>query len=93
MTTQEITIDRPSTTMGLGANCNVILYNDEDHSMDEVAAQLMKATGCSMGNAMAIMLEAHNKGRAVAFSGHRERCEHVAAVLGEIGLGTDIEEV
>jgi ATP-dependent Clp protease adapter protein ClpS len=70
----------------------VILFNDEEHSMDEVVAQLMKATRCSSSDAYRIMMEAHNTGRAVAFSGGLERCEMVESVLAEIRLGTQIEQ-
>jgi ATP-dependent Clp protease adapter protein ClpS len=76
-----------------GKPYNVVLYNDEIHSCDEVIAQLMKATGCNAGRANQIMMEAHNTGRAIAFSGGLERCEHVEAILAEIRLGTKIEQV
>ena len=88
---QEITINETGTTTNLGQTCNVILFNDDNHSMDEVIFQVMKATGCSSSHATAVMMEAHTAGRAIAFTGHRERCEHVASVLGDIGLGTSIE--
>jgi ATP-dependent Clp protease adaptor protein ClpS len=76
----------------LGRPHNVILFNDETHSMDEVIFQLMKATHCDAGKAYAIMMEAHNSGRAIAFSGGLERCELVEAILSEIQLGTKIEQ-
>jgi ATP-dependent Clp protease adapter protein ClpS len=93
-----MTLDRPGTTTitdigtGLGHPCNVILYNDECHAMDEVVAQLVKATNCSESKALAVMFEAHNTGRAVAFSGNKERCELVCSILEQIRLRTDIEE-
>jgi ATP-dependent Clp protease adapter protein ClpS len=52
----------------------------------------MKATQCSAGQATKVMMEAHNLGRAIAFSGGLERCEHVEAILSEIRLGTKIEQ-
>lgn len=70
---------------------NVILLNDDWHTFDEVIAQLIKATGCSPQKALEIALEAHNNGEAICFTGHRERCEHVASVLEEIDLGVRIE--
>ncbi len=69
----------------------VILFNDEEHSMDEVILQLQKATGCSLENAVQIMLTAHHEGQAVAFGGPFERCEVVAAKLQEIKLRVSIE--
>jgi ATP-dependent Clp protease adapter protein ClpS len=70
---------------------NVILLNDDWHTFDEVIIQLIKATGCSPEKALEVALEAHNKGEAVCFTGHRERCEHVASILEEINLGVRIE--
>lgn len=86
------TIKDTNTTINLGRPCNVILFNDDNHEMGEVISQIMKATGCSTQQATAVMLEAHTSGRAVAYTGHRERCEQVANVLEEIRLGTKIEE-
>jgi len=81
------------TTTIIGKPYNVILFNDETHSMDEVIAQLIKATGCTAEKASRIMLEAHLTGRAVAWTGHRERAEHISSVLEEIRLGTKVEPV
>jgi ATP-dependent Clp protease adapter protein ClpS len=83
--------DTDVTTL-LGKPYNVILFNDDHHNMLEVSSQIMKATGCSAERAMSIMLEAHTNGRAICFSGNRERCEHVEAILSKIGLGTKIEQ-
>lgn len=71
---------------------NVILLNDDWHTFDEVILQLIKATGCTPQKALEITLEAHNNGEAVCFTGHRERCEHVASILEEIDLGVRIEK-
>jgi ATP-dependent Clp protease adapter protein ClpS len=70
---------------------NVILLNDDRHSFDEVISQLIKAIRCTQQKASEIAWEAHAKGEAVCFSGHRERCEHVASILEEIDLGVRIE--
>jgi ATP-dependent Clp protease adapter protein ClpS len=71
---------------------NVILLNDDWHTFDEVIAQLIKATGCTSQKALEIALEAHNNGEAICYTGHRERCEHVASILEEIDLGVRIEK-
>lgn len=92
MADQTIVLNNTDTTNILGRPHNVILFNDDHHSMEEVAAQLMKACGCGPDRAMAIMLEAHTKGRAICFSGSLERCELVESILGEIQLGTRIEQ-
>ena len=81
-----------STTNILGSPYNVIIFNDENHSMIEVTAQIIKATHCSAGRAAQIMHEAHTTGRAICFSGSLERCELCEQVLAEIHLGTKIEQ-
>lgn len=81
-----------STTNILGSPYNVIIFNDEEHSMVEVTAQIIKATHCSAGRAAAIMHEAHTTGRAICFSGGLEKCELVEEILSEIRLGTKIEK-
>jgi ATP-dependent Clp protease adapter protein ClpS len=90
MPTEQIDIKETTGTI-FGAPASVVLHNDNNHGMDEVAAQIIKATQCTADQAMAIMMEAHNKGRAVAYRGHRERCEHIACVLEQIQLKVDIE--
>ena len=69
----------------------VILYNDDIHSFDEVILQLIKATGCSMAEAVRITFKAHLKGKALAFTGTFDECFRVNGVLREIQLVTEIE--
>ena len=85
-------IDEVDVTSILGNPYSVIIFNDSVHSMDEVVAQLMKATGCSEIRAHQIMLGAHKTGRAIAYTGSRERCELVESILAEIKLMTKIEQ-
>lgn len=72
---------------------NVILFNDDVTPMDVVVVQITKATRCSPEKAYKLMLEAHKNGRAIVFTGYTERCEHVASVLEQVGLGVKIEPV
>ena len=83
--------DTDTSTL-LGKPYNVILFNDDHHGIFEVTLQIIKATGCNTEKAFNIMMEAHTNGRAVCFSGNRERCEHVESILSQIGLGTKIEQ-
>jgi ATP-dependent Clp protease adaptor protein ClpS len=69
----------------------VILYNDDHHDFDEVILQLQKATGCDQNTAVAIAFEAHNTGRAVAYTGTEEECERVAGVLRQIRLQVETD--
>ncbi len=69
----------------------VILYNDDIHTFDEVILQLQKATGCSLLEGTRIAMEAHMKGKAVAFKGDFPDCTKVAGILREIGLIVEIQ--
>ena len=90
---ETITLNDTHTDIVTGKPHNVILFNDEHHSMDEVTNQIIKAINCSQSRAIGIMTEAHSSGRAVVFTGGLERCELVADILEEIRLGTKIEPV
>ncbi len=68
----------------------VILFNDDIHSFDDVIIQVQKATACTLIEATRITLEAHNTGKAVAFSGDFAECHRVAGVLREIQLVVEI---
>ena len=69
----------------------VILYNDDYHDMGEVVSQLQKATGQDIERCFQIMVEAHTRGRAIAYSGSEEECERVAAVLRQIRLQVETD--
>ena len=69
----------------------VLLFNDEDHSFDEVILQVQKAKGCSLEEAIEITLTAHSSGQAIVKIDTMEECERVAGVLRQIQLCTCIE--
>jgi ATP-dependent Clp protease adaptor protein ClpS len=54
---------------------HVILANDEDHSMEFVVEVLCKVLGCPVERAHQLMLEAHQSGRAILWTGTREVAE------------------
>lgn len=69
----------------------VILFNDEEHTFEEVIGQIIRATGCSMTEAEAITFEVHHLGKALVFEGELGDCLKVSSVLEEIALHTQIE--
>jgi len=69
----------------------VILYDDDWHTFPQVISQVRKATGCSFEKASAITMEVHNKGRAIAYSGDRNKCEEVATILRQIRLQVETD--
>jgi ATP-dependent Clp protease adaptor protein ClpS len=54
---------------------NVILENDDDHSMEFVVEVLVKALGCNLERAFQLMHQAHTSGRAVVWTGTKEVAE------------------
>ena len=79
--------------ISLGPMYQVIVFNDDWHTFDDVAYQVRKATGYSLARGYQISDIVHNEGRVVVIVAHLEKCEHVALVLEEIRLGTKIEKL
>ncbi len=69
----------------------VILYDDDEHTMDEVALQIMKAIACNAVRANVLTWEVHTRGKAVIYSGDMSECLRVSGILEEIGLHTQVE--
>lgn len=69
----------------------VILYNDDWHTFDDVAFQLVKAIACSLDEGYAFAEVVHTEGRARVYDGKREDCERVAGVLREIRLQVEVD--
>ena len=69
----------------------LVLFNDVDHSMDEVVFQIMKAIKCNAQKAINLMKEAHTRGRAIVKSGSLSECKKAENILREIDLRTTIE--
>lgn len=82
---------KETTEISLGKPHKVILFNDQTHSQDEVAIQIMKAIHCNISKAYDIMMTAHNNGSAIVYTGHKEKCELVSSILEEIRLSTKVE--
>lgn len=68
----------------------VTLFNDEEHTFDEVILQLQKAVGCSLEVAEHIANTAHREGSAIAFVGDQLKCDLVAGILRQINLDVDV---
>ena len=75
----------------VGLSARVILFNDEDHTFEEVISQIMRATGCSIEEAEALTVEVHERGKAMVFDGPMNACLRVSAILEEISLHTQVE--
>jgi len=89
----EKTTQKPKSSHGSqrGFGAKTILFNDNFHTFEEVASQLVKATKCTYSQGLKFAWEVHTTGSAVVYTGHLERCEAVAMVLEEIKLKTKVE--
>ena len=65
----------------------VVLHNDDINGMDFVIRTLQKVLGVGLARAVALTLQAHTKGRALVWSGHRELAELKASQI--TGRGAD----
>ncbi len=89
-------LDRPKTTTVSDEQIEeafpwqVIIFNDEVHTFDEVIFQIQKATGASLQAAFEITMEIHTQGKAICFEGSLTECERVANILREISLSVEI---
>lgn len=70
----------------------VIVWNDPINLMSYVTFVLQKLFGYSKPKATQLMLDVHQKGRAVVSSGNRERAELDVFRLHEHGLWATMEQ-
>ncbi|MGQ9819155.1 MAG: ATP-dependent Clp protease adaptor ClpS [Candidatus Kapaibacteriales bacterium] len=87
--TEEETLTIDST--GIDFPARVILFNDDFHTFEEVAEQLVKAIHCTFERGMDIAWEVHTRGKACVFEGTISECLRVSSILEEIALHTQIE--
>ncbi len=69
----------------------VVLYNDEEHTFDEVIRQLILALHCDHQKAFSLTLMVHQDGKAMVFEGGFESALRVQSVLNEIELITELK--
>ncbi|HWR02155.1 MAG TPA: ATP-dependent Clp protease adaptor ClpS [Chlorobaculum sp.] len=69
----------------------VVLFNDDDHTFDEVIFQIIKAVRCTRATAEKHTWEVHNNGSSIVYSGNITNCIRVSAILEEIALKTEIQ--
>jgi ATP-dependent Clp protease adaptor protein ClpS len=75
------TLPREKTHTRLLPPYHVIILNDDHHTVDFVVAVLRKALGYSAEHAYQLMLEAHETGRSIVWTGPKEvaelKCEQI----------------
>jgi len=83
ITDDEVTPDRPWIT---------IVWNDPVNLMSYVTFVLMELFGYPREKAHKLMLDVHQKGKAVVSSGTREQMEHDVARLHARGLWATVQQ-
>ena len=86
-------LDNPELDISVEVDvlARVILFNDEEHTFEEVISQLIRATGCSLATARSLTTEVHSRGKAMVYEGEVGSCLKVSSILEEIELNTQIE--
>ena len=76
-----------STGSGLDAPWNVVVLNDNHNTFEGVAFALSSVLpGVGYDHGMTLANRIHSSGRAIVWSGHRERAEHYWTQLEAHGL-------
>jgi ATP-dependent Clp protease adaptor protein ClpS len=75
----------------LGGVWHVVVLNDPVNLMSYVVAVFRRVLGFDEATARKHMLEVHEQGRSIVWSGLRERAEHYAFILQQWHLTTVLE--
>lgn len=75
-----------------GGGWQVVAFNNDYNTFDEVIEILIVATGCSREEAEIETWEIHHYGSCVVHRAERAECERVAKVISSIGVQTEVEK-
>ncbi|MDX2066580.1 MAG: ATP-dependent Clp protease adaptor ClpS [Fimbriimonadaceae bacterium] len=70
----------------------VIVYDNDENSVDEVREILIIATGCTWEEADMETWEVHHLGQSVVHHGAEKECRHVAGIIREIGIKVEVRQ-
>ncbi len=87
------TLTQTRADVALDVPWNVVVHDDPVNLMDYVTWVLMKIFGYDETKATRLMLEVHERGRSVVWSGEREKAEFYAQQLQSFQLKTSLEKV
>lgn len=71
---------------------NVILFNCNCHTFDDVIEQLMAALGCSSEKASQFTYVADQFGSVKVYEGSKEDCDRIADIIGSTGLVVKVNQ-
>lgn len=86
-------LEKPKPVIKKQYTWNVIVHNDPVNLMQYVTRVLMKVFGYDETRANKHMLEVHNKGKSVVWTGRKEKAEVYLVELLKAQLNATIEEV
>jgi ATP-dependent Clp protease adaptor protein ClpS len=86
-----ILIEKIKAKDQLSTPWNVIVHNDPINLMSYVAMVFMRVFGYSRAKAETLMLEVHNRGRSLVWSGGHEQAEHYVHQLHSFQLLATME--
>jgi len=73
-------------------NWVVVLHNCNCHSFQDVEDALVRVIRCDIEKAKEHALQVHKSGKAIVFSGHKERAEAKYVGLKEDGLVVELTQ-
>jgi ATP-dependent Clp protease adaptor protein ClpS len=87
-----IQLEETGTDVSLDVPWNVIVLNDPINLMNYVTMVFMRVFGYAREKAERHMLEVHNKGRSLVWSGGHEQAEHYVHQLHSYQLMAHMEK-
>ena len=86
------TIPKSKTTVSTQPPWNVVVHDDPVNLMPYVTYVLMKIFGYTEKHATTLMLQVHQQGRSIVWTGEREKAEFYTQQLQFHQLKTSIEK-
>ncbi|MEI8315587.1 MAG: ATP-dependent Clp protease adapter ClpS [Verrucomicrobiota bacterium] len=90
--TGTVLIEETRTRETLAMPWNVVVYNDPINLKSYVTMVLQRVFGYPRAKAERLMLEVHNNGRSLVWSGEREQAEHYVHQLHGYQLLAQMEK-
>ena len=90
--TGTVTTEETQTRPALTLPWNVVVYNDPINLMNYVTLAFQRVFGYPRVKAEHLMLEVHEKGRSLVWSGAREQAEHYVHQLHGYQLLAQLEQ-
>ena len=90
--TEEITITKEDTDPDLDVPWNVLVFDDPVNLMGFVCLVFQRVFGYDKEKSQELMLEVHQLGRSIVWSGNREQAEMYVQQLQGYQLRTSLEK-